>query len=237
MGGRSSMFRCKQFVVHQEKCAMKVGLDSMLLGAWADTGNATHVLDIGTGTGLLALMMAQRLPEAQITAVDIHPSAVQQANENFERSRWAKRLTAVQANICHYHPPRSFDLIICNPPYFAVGVATSSRARDIARATHELTHEQLVQVVQKMLGRNGRFSLILPAKTSPTFQQLAQAQGLHMVCQTIVRPLPHKPPHRHLLAFAKQKRVCQKDELTIEVKHHQYTDPFVNMTKPFYLNL
>ena len=156
-------FNFKQFSVQQDLCSMKVGTDGVLLGAWTNTDNANRILDIGTGTGLIALMLAQR-STANITAVDAEANACEQAKINFYDSPWADRLQLVHSKIQDFHSDQLFDLIVSNPPYFSGYYSSDNLSRDISRSADILLpYEDLIAVAQRLLKEDGRLSLILPA--------------------------------------------------------------------------
>lgn len=235
------MFRFKQFTVQQDRCAMKVGTDSILLGAWAGGIPATRALDIGTGTGLLALMLAQRFPDLQIDAVELDAQAARQANENVAASPWLDRIhvfaEAIQA--FRLSDNRRYELIVCNPPFWqtGTGAVAPDPVRQRSRHTDTLSHEELLATVTRLLAENGRFSLILPAVSSPGFYKLAQAHDLYCTQLTQVQPVPPKPPHRWLMEWAWQKRPCQQNSLIIERgPRHVYSEAFIALTNAFYIS-
>ncbi|MCP5097650.1 MAG: methyltransferase [Chloroflexi bacterium] len=235
-------FQFKQFTIQQDRCAFKVGTDGILLGAWADVAGVERVLDIGTGSGLLALMLAQRLPLAQVDAVEIDPNSAQQAMENVQASPWAERVkvwqTAVQTHTASGTQP--YDLIISNPPFFDVksNMVAPQIGRQQARQTTMLDHNTLLDCVMALLGGNGRFCTILPVLAGALLIAYAAEKGLSCVRKTAVRPVAHKPPHRLLLQFEQTQQPMQEDELIIETaQRHHYSDEFITLTEAFYLKL
>ena len=178
-------FRFKQFAVEQEDVAMKVGTDGVLLGAWADCDGANRILDIGTGTGVIALQMAQRNTEAQIYAVEIDETATKRARANFDASPWAERLGVEQTAVQEYSPLEKFDLIVSNPPYFVDSLLPPDAKRSTARHTHDLTFEELDKAVTRLLADNGKFALILPIAEFEKYLTLTQ---LHLVRRCDVHP-------------------------------------------------
>ena len=157
-------FAFKQFTVRHDRCAMKVGTDGVLLGAWTDLSHSRRILDIGTGTGLIALMLAQRCMDARITAIDLDSAAVEQAQENIQASPWKDRIEALQQDICTYHPNGTFDTIVSNPPYFIDSLKCPDGQRSTARHTDTLDADRLIGKVSELLTSDGRFSIILPAE-------------------------------------------------------------------------
>lgn len=231
-------FRFKQFTVFQEHCAMKVGTDGVLLGAWANVIGRNHILDIGTGTGLIALMLAQRNIDAQINAIDINEGCVLQAHQNVERSPFAHQIDVVKKSFQEYATTTNarYDLIISNPPYFQNALKSPNRSRNDARHTDSLSFFEIISHGASLLNENGRIALILPYEFKP--QLLEHASKVHLFANRItnVFPLSHKPAKRLLIEFGRQQAECVEDNLTIELSRHQYTDEFIALTKAFYLN-
>ena len=230
MGG----FRFKQFAVEQEDVAMKVGTDGVLLGAWADCEGAKRILDIGTGTGVIALQMAQRNPEAQIRAVEIDEAAAKRARANFDLSPWAERRTVEQTAVQEFEPTEKFDLIVSNPPYFIDSLLPPDAKRSTARHTHDLTFEELDSAVARLLSESGKFALILPIAEFEKYLALTQ---LHLVRRCDVCPIEGGAVKRIMGEFAKQPTTEIKHE-TIAIergKRGDYTDDYRALTKEFYL--
>lgn len=218
---------------------MKVGTDGVLLGAWVDISSVTNILDIGTGTGLIALMLAQRTPLSNITAIEIDHLASEQALENFQNSPWSNRLSLFNQSVQIYakDTSRSFDLIVSNPPYFENILTSDNTQRQIARHTNTLSFEELLEVVRKLLMANGIFSVILPYSLKSTFVELAKQQSLFLNKITHVYPTNKSEIKRVLLSFSFKKTEIKKDALVIEPdKRHQYSKEYIQMTEDFYLN-
>lgn len=234
---RAQIFQFRQFAIRQAR-GFKVGTDGVLLGAWADVAGRQQALDIGTGTGLLALMLAQRNPALQVDAVELDEGAAAQAAENVAGSPWGERVRVWQTAVQTFHPPTRYDLIISNPPFFAAGqhMAAPDAARRQARQTTTLSFADLLACVGRLLGENGRFCLILPVLAGREFVQLAEERGLWCGRETAVCPKPSKPPHRLLLELGWEKREPERDRLTIETEqHHVYTRAFGALTAGFYV--
>ena len=172
-------FHFRQFSVCHRHCAMKVGTDGVLLGALAAV-RGSSALDIGTGSGLVALMLAQRSPQIRVTAIDIDSGAVNQAADNFRASPWPSRLTALQADVVSYEPALPFDTVVCNPPYYEHSPAAGSETRQKARVADRLTHEQLAVAVGRLLAPDGCFSVILPYGDTGRFAWLCWQNGLFL---------------------------------------------------------
>lgn len=233
-------FQFKQFVVFHDKCAMKVGTDGVLVGAWAQVEGASRILDIGTGSGLIALMLAQRNPRAFITAVDIDEAAVEQARENVARSPWPGRMNVAQLDVRQVPDnwEGRFDVIVSNPPYFVESVKCPQAQRNTARHTDELDFGSLLAKVAFLLSDEGCFSVILPVTAASGFVALALKEGLSLSRQTWVHPRVELPPKRVLMSFFKS--ACVQTEtchLAIETERHVYTPEFEALAKPFYLAL
>lgn len=196
-------FRFKQFIVQQQHCAMKVGTDGCMLGAWAHGG--ARILDVGTGTGLLALMMAQRFPLASITALDIDPMAVGQARQNVAASPFASRIHVCMADFSKDNqalPSTDYDAIICNPPFFADSLQCPDMQRTVARHTSALSYQQLMSHASQLLSKQGMLSVIVPFDCRSRMEEAAALSGLVLTRLCAVRTTERKPPRRYLLAFS-----------------------------------
>ena len=230
-------FAFKQFTVRHDRCAMKVGTDGVLLGAWTDLSHSRRILDIGTGTGLIALMLAQRCMDARITAIDLDSAAVEQAQENIQASPWKDRIEALQQDICTYHPNGTFDTIVSNPPYFIDSLKCPDGQRSTARHTDTLDADRLIGKVSELLTSDGRFSIILPAEQTEDLIRVAGEKGLHPSRQTWVITRPGLSPKRILMEFRKTPATLQPDELVIELERHVYSEEYIALTQEFYLKM
>ena len=230
-------FSFKQFTVYHDRCAMKVGTDGVLLGAWTDLSQSHHILDIGTGTGLIALMMAQRSPEAQITAIDLDAEAVSQAQENIQHSPWKDRVEAVLQDVCTYSSDEKFDTIVSNPPYFIDSLKCPDNQRNTARHTDTLDAQRLLEKVVELLTPEGRFSIILPADQTDDLFRIAESQGLYPSRWTKVITRPGLPPKRSLIEFQKKVQPIQTNVLVIELERHVYSKEYIELTREYYLKL
>ena len=232
-------FSFKQFTVYHHHCAMKVGIDGVLLGAWADVNCAKKVLDIGTGSGLIALMLAQRT-NAHIKAIDIEPNAVFQTKENIENSPWKDRISAKEISIQQFaaSTDEKFDLIVSNPPYFVNSLKNNSADKTTARHTDSLTHEELMTGAKIMLAENGRICLILPVNEGIKCVQFAESIGLYCHKMVYVHPKPATEAKRVLLQFSDSFKPTEISKLEIETaERHQYSKEFAALAKDFYLKL
>ena len=232
-------FRFKQFTVFHDKCAMKVGIDGVLLGAWTDVTNAESILDVGTGSGLIALMLAQR-SEATVTAIDIDVDAVIQANENIENSVWRSKISATQITIQELaeNTGTKFDLIVSNPPFFINSLKAPDEKRNTARHTDTLTHEELIDNTLKLISPNGSISIILPVEEGTKSIEYAFSKKLYCKRVVKVHPRPEKPAHRLLIELTPVECETQSSELCIENgERHNYSPEFTAIASPYYLKL
>ncbi len=236
----SKPFRFKQFTIEQDKTAMKVGTDGVLLGAWTSVDNNPFaILDIGAGTGLIALQLAQRCNAEVIDAIEIEDNAYEQAVENFENSPWSDRLFCYHAGLDEFvdEIEDTYDLIVSNPPFYTENYKTDNTQRDTARFTDALPFDELVYGVSKLLEPTGTFCTIIPHKEHKHFINLAETNGLFPSKICHVKGNPEAGFKRSLLSFSFNKTESIVEELVIETKRHQYTDAYISLTKDFYLKL
>jgi tRNA1Val (adenine37-N6)-methyltransferase len=234
------MFSFKQFTVAQDRCAMKIGTDGVLLGAWTPLiNNPFSILDIGTGTGIIALMLAQRSQAEQIDAIEIDDAAYEQATENFENSPWNDRLYCYHAGLDEFvdEVEEEFDLIVSNPPFYTDNFLTDNEQRNAARFESSLPFEELIQAADFFLSDNGVFSVIIPFKEEEKFTEICLQRELFPLKITRVKGSPTSEIKRSLLAFTRINQTPLIDELVIETARHQYTPEYVNLTKDFYLKM
>ena len=227
-------FRFKQFAVEQDDVAMKVGTDGVLLGAWAKCEGARRILDIGTGTGVIALQMAQRNTTAQVQAVEIDQAAARRARANFDMSPWAERLQVVQTAVQEFRCDEPYDLIISNPPYFIDSLLSPDGRRSTARHTADLSFEELDAAVCRMLGDDGRFAIVLPTEEFARYYALSR---LHLVRKCEVRFVEGGRVRRIMAEFARESRgVVMAEDLAIEsLVRGEFTAEYRALTKDFYL--
>ena len=234
------MFQFKKFTVNQDRCAMKIGTDGVLLGAWCPIeNNPFSVLDIGAGTGILSLMLAQRSNAEQIDAFEIDENAFEQCVENFESSPWSNRLFCFHAGLDEFidEPEDEYDIIISNPPFYTEDYKTDNEQRDLARFADALPFEDLVEAANLLLSENGIFAVIIPHKEEETFIALAKEWDLFPFKITRVKGTPTTEIKRSLLAFSRIRKKTEIDELIIETARHQYTEEYIFLTKDFYLKM
>ena len=219
------MFRFKEFAIEQEECAMKVGTDGVLLGAWANGGQ--RILDVGTGTGVIALMMAQRFPEARITAIDIDEGAVRQAMLNVERSPYADRVEVSHERLQQH--VGEYDAVVSNPPFFIDAMHAPDRQRNTARHAVTLTYTELMQAAWRMLNDNGELSVVVPFDYRQRMEDEAIFLGFFPCRVCAVRTVEKKAARRYLLAF--RKHPCERVFQSITIGDEQYKA----LTGDFYL--
>ena len=231
----STPFRFKQFSLSQDWCAMKVNTDGVLLGAWADVNGATNILDIGTGTGVIALMMAQRNPEASIDAIEIDADAFAQAGENFLDSLWSERLYAYHISLQDFNPQKRYDLIISNPPYFVDDYKTENHQKNIAKHSVSLSYEELISGIDRLLSSSGDAFLVLPAFNLQLLESFASDKKLFITKVTEVVAIEGKAPYLVLIRLNREKRDYLKSTIVIQNKDGLFTDEYKSLTKEFYL--
>jgi len=237
-------FQFKQFTVHQEHCAMKVCTDACLFGAWAvnriknSASKIKNCLDIGTGTGLLSLMLAQKC-NAIIDSVEIDDAAAQQAGENFEASPWKERITLHYGPVQQFnpsiHPPYNF--IISNPPFFENDLKSDDSKRNIALHSEALSLKELLESIQVLLQKEGKFAVLLPYHRSASFEQLAGSKGFYLEEKVAVKQTPEYNYFRSMLYFGYTSFITEEKEMVIQTKKGGYTKDFVGLLKDYYLHL
>lgn len=243
----SPNFRFKQFTVWHDRCAMKVGTDGVLLGAWCPLATATSegeykVLDIGTGSGLIALMLAQRATSIDdtpivIDTIDIDASAAEQAKFNFEQSPWSKLLRIYQSSLQEWQSEKEYDLIVSNPPYFQGSLKNPDAQRATARHTDSLSYSELIAHSERLLRRNGILALVLPIEAEEEILSLAAAAGLSPIAITYVHTKPGKPVKRILMAWTKGDADGEVDgnHFYIESADSPRSEEYKKLTEEFYL--
>ena len=237
-------FTFKQFAIKQDRCAMKVGTDGVLLGAWARIAHCKNVLDIGTGTGLVALMAAQR-SMADIIAIDLDADAVMQATENVAASIWANRIKVLETDARDLAASEfriqnsdcSFDAILCNPPFFENSLKSPDAARTMARHTDTLSFDELASCAARLLAPKGELSVIIPYDRAHDMTISAACQGLFATRQTIVVPVQGGKPKRILMAFNSEGASHTIEMLYINDAQHQYTEEYKRLVSDFYLKM
>lgn len=235
----SKSFQFKEFTVAQDRCAMKIGTDGVLLGAWVTVQNEFSILDLGTGTGVLSLMLAQRSEAEVIDAIEIDGPAYEQAVQNFENSPWGDRLFCYHASLQEFveEIDDNYELIISNPPFYTDQHPSENKERTTARFEDAMPFEHLTQAAGKLLTPNGVFAVIIPYKEEQRFVALAMENKLHLnrVCR--VKGNENSSIKRSLLEFSFTEKTLQEETLTIELERHVYTEAYQNLVKDFYLKM
>ena len=236
-----SKFQFKQFSVEQDRCAMKIGTDGVLLGAWTPIdNNPFSILDIGTGTGVIGLMLAQRSNAEQIDALEIDEDAYEQAVDNFENSPWSDRLFCFHAGLDEFveEPEDEYDLIVSNPPFYTEDYKTDNEQRDLARFADAMPFEELIEAADLLLSEHGIFAVIIPFKEEDRFLAIAKDYELYPFKITHVKGTPTSETKRSLLAFSRKETIVLPiDELVIETERHIYTPEYIALTTDFYLKM
>ena len=231
----NSFFQFKQFVINQENCAMKVGTDGVLLGAWAPLQPSAKLLDIGTGTGLVALMTAQR-GAGSVTAVEIDRDAAKQASENVMKSPWSNSVQVINADILSFaETGELFDVIVCNPPFFRDSLRSPDSVRSVARHNDTLSYEALALSVSKLLTENGSFSVILPSDLADEFVLISAKNGLYLCRRCSVITKEGNPPKRELMQFCRTIKPAISEKLIMTGAEGNESEYYVSLVKDFYL--
>ena len=233
-------FKFKQFTVNQNKCAMKIGTDAVLLGAWTSVNQQLFsILDIGAGSGIIALMLAQRSNAQLIDAIEIEDDAYEQCTDNFENSSWNDRMFCYHASLKEFAEEidDKYDLIVSNPPFYSDDFKSKNEQRDLARFQDALPFEHLLESVFKLLSEIGIFSVIIPFKEEETFIDLASKASLFPNRILRVKGNSSSEIKRSLIEFSFAKNEIKIDELIIETERHQYTQDYINLTKDYYLKI
>ena len=231
------MFRFKHFTLEDEHCAMKVGTDGVLLGAWADVESDRAILDVGTGSGIVALMALQRNPHADVVALDIDSAAVAQARSNADATPWHDRAVCVCSDVADYESDRPFDHIVSNPPYFVESTHSPNSQRDRARNAESLPFEVLVSSAERLLRHGGRLTVVLPTESASLFRRVAfERLWLSRLCS--VHTVEGDLPKRVLMEFVLSDKPLMPrcTELVIQHRGGDYTVKYMALTKDFYLN-
>ncbi len=231
----NNYFQFKQFTVWQDQCAMKVGTDGVLLGSWTDISTTRSILDVGTGTGILALMMAQR-GQAQVEAVEIDAASARQALQNFENSPWPDRLSLFHEPFQEYVTRgKRHDLIVCNPPFFSNSLQSHDPARSLSRHDSSLNMAEFFYLSSSILNPGGRLCVILPNDKKQGALKQALINGLFPYQELEVKGSPQGKAKRVLLEFGGKERALHRETLVIEQERHVYTREFIKLTRDFYL--
>jgi tRNA1Val (adenine37-N6)-methyltransferase len=236
----SDFFRFKQFTVFHDRSTMKVGTDGVLLGAWCKLNDAKNILDIGTGSGLIALMLAQRSNvHTHIDAVEIESHNAEQAIENVQQSPWREKIIVHQLPVQEFFPEKKYELIVSNPPYFKNSYQPPDKKRTTARHTVTLTFTELLSAAKRLLATDGKFNVVLPHQEAIEFIQLAETSGLFCTRQGNFRTREKKPIERLLLEFSTTPAYTEEEEilLYLDVTGEEWSDHYKQLTRDFYLKI
>ncbi len=235
---RNTYFQFQQFTIRQERCAMKVSTDSVMLAAWTSVDGVGAILDIGSGSGVISLILAQRAPDARITGVEIDQPSADQSRDNIAQSPWPDRIDIVHLSIQDFAATshQTFDLIVSNPPFFTGGTLSLSEEKSGVRHTLRLPHSDLLKAARRLLRPGGTCCLVLPLIEGLRFIELAHQAGFYVGRITEVRPRADKPVERLLLCFHKTEKALQRSELVIQSEDAaSYTPEFGELVRGLYL--
>ena len=235
---RKNIFKFKQFEIKQDQCTMKVGTDGILLGAMAAVDGVSEILDIGSGTGLICLMLAQRAPNANVSGVEIEQKAFEESVENGNNSPWSDRIHFENESIQDYSKfsDKSFDLIVSNPPFFSGGTFSYNQERNNVRHTVKLPNGDLLQSARKLLTRNGKFVVILPVMEGLRFKDMAKSYRLFCTEEISIKGKESKSEERLVLVFEQEESdEVKKGQIVVYNEDDTYHHEFIKLTKDFYL--
>lgn len=225
-------FTFQQFTVNQSEDVFRVGTDGVLLGALANISDKKRILEVGTGSGLISLMLAQRNPDCQITAIDINEKAVLLAKENFENSPFSDRLSVMQSDFKNFNDDEAYDLVVSNPPYFD----ENSSAKDaVARQKIELDFNDLIKKSSQLISDEGTFCVIIPFESGPEFISESRLQQFQLIRKVNIAGIIGSKPKRLILEFSKTEKVLIEEHLTIEKSPRQYSEQYIELTKDFHV--
>ncbi len=239
MRKKDSRFHFKKFSVRHDRSGMKVGTDGVLLGAWADVSQATRILDIGTGTGVIALMLAQQTnPDVKIEAIEIDENAFEDASENFSNSPWHDRLTLHHGSVQNFTTPKQYDLIISNPPFFQRSFKPPNAQRISARHTENLSFQDLLKSVDRFLSEKGKLNIVLPYAEGIQFVKFADHVNLYCSRNYNFRTRKEKPIERSLLEFSKIRKELEEGEILLyNDMGEAWSTEYQKLTQNFYLKI
>ena len=230
-----NIFHFKQFSVDQNNCAMRINTDGVLLGALAAAENPARILDIGTGTGVVALMLAQRYENAEVFAVEIDALAAQQANKNFDNSPFSARLTLTHANIFHYQVNTPFNLIISNPPFYTNSLHNPDPRKKVAKHTDNLFFGNLLEFARKNLHQHGTIQMIVPGDLLDLLEVEAIKRQLYLTQKLAIRSFAHSDVIRYILSFSPLKTALKLEEFVIYQEKSVHSEAYKTLLKPYFL--
>ena len=232
----NNYFQFKKFTIVQDGCAMKVGTDGCLLGGWFDCSQSRNILDVGSGSGLIAIMAAQRCG-ASVTGIEIDCDAAKQAIENVNNSPWSDRIEIVNQDLLLYSTEKRFDTIVSNPPYFANSLKCGNDARTMARHNDSLSCNDFFKKCKDLSAENVRISIIIPSDLRENWQQAAEENGFYPSRITHIKTTPNKTAKRVLIEFSSEKKECKESTLILEISRGNYSDEAKEILKDFYLKI
>jgi len=233
----NNYFHFKEFTIEQDRCSMKVGTDGVLLGSWTKAPDPKNILDIGSGTGLIALMLSQRYPKAKVLGIELDKSATDQAIENVSKSPFSKNIEIINGDFTKFNSDVKFDLIVSNPPFFNSGTPSENIGRSIARHSITLGYEDLIIGAKKLIDTHGIISLIAPSERHQSLTDLINKNDLFVIRECTVYPNKSKESKRTLLEISKVKENKKTETLILEKVRHEYTDDAKTLFKDFYQKL
>lgn len=236
-GQEIKLFKFKQFKLSHHNSTMKVGTDGLLLGSWADVSNDKRILDVGTGCGLIALMLAQRNTDAQIDAIDIDEQSVNEANLNFLTSQWKNRVMAFEASVQEFEPKQKYDHIVSNPPFFENGSPSPVYERHYARHTETLPLKVLIKNADRLLNVEGMLSVIIPNEIEIAFVENGFKNGLHLIRRTLFHSKQDNKPERSMLCLSKIKKPIIENTLVHYNQDGSWTEGYKNLTQDYHIKL
>lgn len=228
-------FRFKQFHVHHHLCAHKVGTDGVLLGAWADHPSPKQILDVGSGSGLISFMLAQRFPKTTFVGIEQHGPSINQARQSLAEGPFAHRGEFIQADFLQWNTHEKFDFIVSNPPFFEKAQQTAKAERDAARRQFNLPHHLMLKRMVSLLQADGKIALVLPTSEAQVLTTEAEKIGLSLNRKCAVKSFPHTKVIRHLLEFSAHSHPLQQDELAIRNEDRGWSNDYRELTAAFYL--
>ena len=230
-----NIFEFKQFSVNQEGCAMRINTDGVLLGAMTDHSNVSSVLDIGTGTGVIALMMAQKFPNAHVYAVEIDKQASERAKENFENSNFSDRLTIINSDIFQWKNDMRFDLIVSNPPFYINSLHNPDQRRKVAKHTDVEFFQGMFKFAADQLEQHGSLQIIVPVELLDKLIEEGKSNGLHLQKQIDIQSFADSQPFRSILSFGRENLKLVQDNFIIYKERSQHSDSYKHILKPYFL--
>ncbi|MEB2774934.1 methyltransferase [Algoriphagus sp. D3-2-R+10] len=231
----NSWFQFQQFRVNQDRCAMKISTDAVMLGGLAEATSPREILDVGTGTGVIALMLAQRFPEANIQGVEIDPLAASQALDNFRSNAFSERMQLWEGRFQDFETQKKYDLIVSNPPYFPDHLKSPDLQRNLALHTDELSFQDLLEKVVQLLKEDGQFWIILPPRQMQDFQKQVEKHGLFLGTKFTLQDKPGKRVLRDICAFSRNQSEVKVTEIFIKNEDGMPHDTYASLVSDFLL--